>query len=314
MFKKIKRKQQGVNASHKKGFLSVIKYEMLCDKVALISFVFLVALVVLLIISLFVIDENAVINAPLTSRYLWRVNQPPSRYFWLGTDSRGRDGAAMLIIATRNTLIITVLATFISSVFGIIYGLTSGYIGGYIDRFMTGIIDMIMVIPNLVAMIILIRFIGGGFSRNGFVLTISLLAWTGVAKVVRTAVVQEKALDYVVAAKTLGSTSIKIIFKKLLPNLSTVIIASIVLNAAHIIIAESVLAFFTLGDNPTIFVNFAGSPPTLGALLVSTGHTYVLRYRWWRWVPSMMAIVLVMFSIHNIGNMLSRAADAGRRG
>lgn len=291
--------------------LSMIKRELRRDKIALISLIFLVVLVAFLIISSFFIDEYAVLNPPFTSRYLWRTNLPPSLTFLLGTDDRGRNGVFTLIIATRQTLTIAATATILSSVLGIIYGLLSGYLGGRVDRFMNGFVDMITVIPNLIMIVILIGFFGGFTARN-FVLTLSLLAWTSVAKVVRARVIQEKNLDYVVASKTLGSQHFKIIFKKILPNINTVVTASVILNAVTIIIAEAALAFFSFRETP--LVSFSDTNPTLGTLLSTTVFSHILRFRWWRWTPAATMIVLIIFSISMIGNMLNKAANAGERG
>lgn len=302
--------------SSKNGTVTIIKHELIRDKLALLSFIFIVLLVLFLIASLFFVDTNAVLHSRLD---LTRLHQPPSHNYWLGTDQQGRDGVAMLIIATRNTLAITFLATAFSSTFGIIYGLISGYIGGIVDQIMSSVIDIITSIPNLIAMLLLINFFGGAFNLQIFILVLSILSWTNVARVIRTRVIQEKEREYVIAAKTLGTTHFKIMFKKLIPNLSTIIITSIVLNAVSIIIIEAGIAFFNFqasfigGPLPSVLAAFSGDTPTLGTLLVSTGYTHILRFRWWRWVPATVVIVLLMFSINVVGNMLNRAADKEQR-
>ena len=316
MFEKFGKKKFETNISRKNGTFSMIKHQLLGDKIALVSIVFLTVLFLFLILSFFIIDADLILNA---RRDLTIIHRPPSRAFWLGTDERGRDGLAMLVIATRNTLMITLLATMISSVFGVMYGLFSGYVGGLVDRLMNSIIDVISSIPNLILMLLIINFIGGSFSVKGFIFTLSVFAWTNVARVVRARVIQERELEYVIASKTLGTSQLRIIFKKLIPNLSTVIIASVVLNAGNIIIIEAGLAFFNFqagfagGPLPNLLVQFSDQTPTLGTLLVSTGYTHILRFRWWRWVPAMVVIVLVMFSINSLGNMLNRTTDVTKR-
>lgn len=302
--------------SSKNGTVALIKHELVRDKLALFSFIFITALLLFLLASWFFIDANAVLHSRLD---LTRLHQPPSNYYWLGTDHRGRDGVAMLIIATRNTLAITFLATAISSVFGIAYGLISGYIGGIVDQLMSSVIDIITSIPSLIAMLLLINFWGGSFTLPVFILVLSVLSWTSAARVIRTRVIQEKSREYVIASKTLGTKHFKIMFKKIIPNLSTIIITSIVLNAVSIIIVEAGIAFlnfqasFVGGPLPSALAAFSADTPTLGTLLVSTGYTHILRYRWWRWVPATVVIVLLMFSINIIGNMLNRVADKEQR-
>jgi len=312
MSRKSQKKHQQASMHPKNTTFNIIKRELLRDKLALGSFIFLATVIVLLIISLFIIDEAETLQITLRGN-LDRLNQAPSRYFWLGTDARGRDGVALLMIAARNSLTITILTTLISSSFGIVYGLISGYTGRRIDRLMMGIIDIITVIPNLITMIVLLGFLGG-FSTLGTVVAISLLAWTGIARVVRAKLIQEKELEYIQASKTLGTPHIKIIFQKLVPNLSTTIIASIALNATSIIIMETGLAFFELvGDLPAGLVRFPADTPSLGTLIAVTGYMHVLRSRWWLWVPPTVLVALIIFSINSIGNMLSRAADARQR-
>ena len=293
--------------------LTVIKRELLRDKIALVSVVFLLVLAVVLVVSVFTIDEYAIFEIRVRDRML-RANLPPSSYFRLGTDGSGQDVLTLLIIATRNSLTITIFATLISSVLGVIYGMISGYTGGAVDNIMNGVVDAITSIPILISLIILVNFFGG-FTPWNFILTISLLAWTSVAKVVRARVLQEKNLEYVMASKTLGTTNLTIIFKKLIPNISTVIIGSLLLNAAAIIIMETSLAFFLVNAPPrsNLPVNFVGSGPTLGTILSLTGYPNILRFRWWQWVPATMMITLIMYSINSIGNALNRAADTSRR-
>jgi len=298
--------------TNKNSSLAIIKKELLQDKIALASVAFLLVLTVVLIISVFTVDLDALFEVRVRYR-MQQMNLPPSREFWLGTNRSGVDVFSLLLIATRNSLIFTVLATIFSSIIGVVYGLISGYLGGRVDNFMNTIIDLVTSIPNLLALMILISFFGGLTWRN-FILTISLIAWTGVAKVVRASVIKEKNLDYIVASKTLGTPHLKIIFKKLLPNLSTVIIAATTINAVAIVIMETSLTFFNIGTSgpgsQTVYTS--GFPQTLGSVLSLTGYTYILRSRWWIWVPAAMMVVLIMFSINSIGNMLTHASDVNR--
>jgi len=304
MFEKSRRKHQEVSAHQKDTVLNIIKREMLRDKVALASFILIVSVMIVIIIVPFTIDQEVEVWGSFGFLNPERINQAPSRYFLLGTDSRGRDGVILLIIAARNSLIITVLVTLISSVFGIVYGLISGYIGGRIDSFMMSIIDGISILPNLILMVILLAILGG-FSIFTYTAMLSILAWVGVAKMVRTRLIQEKEFEYIKVSKTLGTSHLKIIFHHLLPNLSTIIIASMTLNAVGVIGMETGLSFIGLG--------FPIEMPSLGTLIATTRYMHILRFRWWVWTPSVVLIVLIMFSINSIGNMLSRAADARQR-
>ena len=288
-----------------KNTFNMIKRELMKDKIALISCIFMILLVVVIFIVSLIYDSTEVLQTNFT---LGSWNQPPSRYHWLGTDHIGRDGLLLLIFAARNALMIVALTTLISGFIGIIYGLISGYIGGFVDNVMMRIVECITVLPNL--LIILVVILIDGYTIARFILVTSLLTWTSIAKTVRTKLVQEKELDYIEASRTLGTSHIKIIFHHLLPNLSTVMIASITINAVSIVGIEAGFSF--------LFQNFLGDPaqlinPSLGALVSTTWQIIVLRFRWWIWVPALMLIMLIMFSINNIGEMLSRAADSRQR-
>ena len=305
MFNKIRKKPQEVSTHEKETTLNIIKREMLRDKVALSSFIFIAIVILFLTIGSLVIDQAEVLQRDFS--LIGNNNQAPSINHILGTDGGGRDGFRVLIIAARNSLVITILATLISSVFGIIYGLISGYVGGRVDSFMMRIIEGISILPNIVILITLIAVMGGVGVISIFTYTvmISLVAWLGIARMVRTRLIQEKELEYIQASKTLGTPHIKIIFHQLLPNLSTIIIASMTLSAVSIIGMETGISFLGFG--------FPIEMPSLGTLLASARTPVVLRFRRWNWIPATVLITLIMFSINNVGNMLSRAADARQR-
>jgi len=294
---KLRGKYQEVN-EHQTA-LNIIKREMELDKIALSSFIFIVAIIILVFAASFVIDQTDALRFDLGM-----VNLAPSINHIFGTDNFGRDGFLMLIVAARNTLTITVLVTLISSAFGVIYGLISGYVGGRIDNFMMRIVDGMSILPNVVIMIAFVAIIGR-FSLFTFTVLMSLLTWTAPAKMVRAKLIQEKELEYIQASLTLGTSHFKIITNQLLPNLSTIIIASIVVNAVGIIGIEAGISFIGFGFPPEM--------PSLGTLVSEARRVHVMTNRWWSWVPATSLIVLILFSINNIGNMLNRATDARQR-
>lgn len=301
MFDKLKGRVTSKNA------LNIIKREIKQDKIALVSLVFMILLVVIIILFSFIFNPSDVfqIDHDFTLDGWEGWNQPPSRHHLLGTDERGRDVLLLLIFAARNALMIVTLTTLISSIIGIIYGLISGYIGGFIDNVMMRIAECIAIFPNLV--IILIVILIRGYSVTSFIIVTALLSWTSIAKVVRTRLVQEKELDYIQASRTLGTSHFKIIIHQLLPNLSSVVIAGIALNAVSITGIEAGLSFLLTSflDDTIQFVN-----PSLGTLVSAAMHMIVLRFRQWIWMPPLVLIGLIMFSINNIGEMLSRASDS----
>jgi len=295
------RKTHSIKIDKSSRTFNIIKREIMKDKLALASFLFISALIIFLIITFFVVDQAEVFQVNFEPG---RFNQRPSLNHLLGTDARGRENIMILIVAARNSLTVTILATLISSVFGTIYGLISGYFGGRIDSFMMGIVDSISTIPNVILLIILLGILGE-FSIFTYTMMLSFAAWLGIAKVVRARLIQEKELEYIQASITLGTSHVRLIFFHLLPNLSTTIIAGIVLNAVAVIGMEAGLSFLGFG--------FPVDMPSLGTLVASARTFTVLRFRWWDWMPATVLIALIMFSINNVGNMLSRAFDARQR-
>jgi len=308
MSKKLHRKYQKMGSHQKNTTFSIIKREMLRDKLALGSFIFIVALSIFVIISAFIIDQMGGLQNNFTRGMIYR---PPSIPHLFGTDGRGRSVFWQVIIATRNSFSLIIPATLVSSTFGIAYGLISGYTGGRIDNIMMRFIDCILILPNLILIIALIPMMGGT-SMFTFVMLVSLFTWMQTAKMVRVRIIQEKELEYIHASKTLGTSAFKIIVYQLLPHLNTVIIASITLNIVSIIGIEAALSFL---QATALSESFTLLPvtPTLGSLVGTARDMGILRFREWMWMPAGLLIAVLVFSINNIGNMLNRAFDPRQR-
>lgn len=235
---------------------------------------------------------------------LFAINEPPSDQFILGTDYGGRDVFGQLIIGTRNSLAIGFLVTVISGVFGIAFGVVSGYFGGHIDNFMMRIIDFFMVLPFLMIIIVFVTMTPS-YDIFTFAVIMAAFNWMGIARLIRSKALQEKELDYAQASKTLGSSNFSIIFKQVLPNITSLIIVTMTLNLAQNIGIESGLSFLGFG--------FPEDTPSLGTLLAYATNPQTLEFRWWIWVPAAVLILLLMLSVRNVGEALRRAADARQR-
>ena len=277
----------------------IVWRELVRDKVALISLIFLVLITVFVYgISLF-LDQDEIVTVDL-----FAIHQPPSSEFWLGTDYGGRDIFGQLIIGTRNSLSIGILVTLMTGVIGIIFGLVSGYFGGTIDNIMMRIVDFFMILPFLMIVIVFVAIVRK-YSILSFSLIMTAFLWMGKARLIRSKTLQERELDYVQASKTLGSSNFKILFTQVLPNLSSIIIVAMTLNLAANIGLESGLSFLGFG--------FPESTPSLGTLVSYARNPQTLQDRWWIWVPASLLILVLMLSINNVGQALKRATDARQR-
>lgn len=278
---------------------SIIWREIVRDKLAFISLVFLTLIMVFVYgVSLF-LDQKEIVTVDLFS-----IHKPPSAEFWLGTDYGGRDVFGQLIIGTRNSLSIGILVTVMTGIIGITVGLVSGYFGGKIDNIAMRIVDFFMILPFLMIVIVFVS-VSPKYTILTFSLIMTAFLWMGKARLIRSKTLQETELDYVQASKTLGSSNLKIMFTQVLPNLSSIIIVSMTLSLAANIGLESGLSFLGFG--------FPESTPSLGTLVSYARNPQTLEYRWWIWLPASLLILVLMLSINNVGQALKRATDARQR-
>ena len=168
--------------------------------------------------------------------------------FIFGTDIYGRDLFSRIILGTRVSLSIGLMAVFISNFIGIILGLISGYYGGYIDKVIVWIINIFWSIPTLLLVIALSLALGKGFWQ--VYIAIGLSIWVDVARLVRGKVISEKNKDYIFASKVLGYNDIKILINNILPNIISPILIFSAANFASSILLESGLSFLGIGSQP----------------------------------------------------------------
>lgn len=280
------------------GF-SIIWRELVRDKLALISLIFLVLITVFVYGTSLILDEKEIVKVDLFS-----IHEPPNDEFILGTDYGGRDIFGQLIIGTRNSLSIALIVTVATGIIGVFFGLLSGYFGGHIDNLMMRILDFFMILPFTMIVIAFVAIVPK-YSVITFSAIMTAFLWMGIARLIRSKALQEKELDYIKASKTLGTSNLKIIFKHLLPNCSSIIIVNMTINLAANIGLESGLSFLGFG--------FPESTPSLGTLLSYATNPQTLEYRWWVWVPASVLILLLMLCVNNVGQALKRATDARQR-
>lgn len=286
------------NYSHQTT-IQIIKRELIKDKAAMTSLIVLVLIIIASIVIPLLIDQAAAFR--VNPRML---NTPPSAEHVLGTDDAGRDVFAFLVVGARNSLAVGFLVTLISGVFGIIYGLISGYFGGRVDNVMMRIAEFFSILPFLVLVITFVAIMPQ-YTIFHFALIMSSFLWMGIARMIRARSIQEKELEYIQASKTLGTSNLKIIFRELFPNVSTIMIANMTLNMAGNIGIEVGLTFLGFG--------FPFETPSLGTLLSAARNPVIMQLRWWIWVPALILVLAIMLSINSLGRMLNRATDSRLR-
>ncbi|RKJ66063.1 ABC transporter permease, partial [Butyricicoccus sp. 1XD8-22] len=217
--------------------MEVIMREFKKDRLALFSFIAMIVVISVVFVWSIFIDQESLMRVSLKDRFA-----PPGENFLLGADSGGRDILGQLIIGARNSLGIAIAITFITGCFGVIIGLVCGYFGGWIDQIVMRIIDFFVTIPSLMLIIVFITIIPK-YTIFSFILIMSLFLWTGTARVVRSKALSESKRDYVLASKTLGTNDLIIIFREIVPNLSSILIVELTLNFAGNVGIETGLTY-----------------------------------------------------------------------
>ena len=230
-----------------------------------------------------------------------------------GTDSAGRDYAIRVVYGARISLLVGFFAAIIVLIIGVIYGSIAGYFGGKVDLFMMRIVDIIYSLPDML-MIILLSVVlnevlgpkieGTSLAKMGtdmlsIFIVFALLYWVGMARLVRGQILSIKQNEYVLAARSIGSSPWRIIKKHLLPNSMSVIIISTALQIPSAIFTESFLSFLGLGVSIPM--------PSLGSL-ASDALSGIYSYPYRLVIPALF-IWLIVLSFNLLGDGLRDAFD-----
>lgn len=218
-------------------------------------------------------------------------------YFWLGTDSLGRDQWTRLWDGTRVSLIIAFVAAFIDLLIGVAYGGISGFYGGKVDTVMQRIVEILVGIPNLVIILLMMLFLKPGIVS--IIIALTITGWTGMARIVRGEILKVKSQEFVLAARTLGTPNGTIIRKHLIPNISGIIIINTMFSIPSAIFFEAFLSFIGLGIAPP--------GASLGSL-IDTGFDNLRLYPYMLIFPAIL-ISVIMIAFNIIGDGLRDAFD-----
>ena len=232
-----------------------------------------------------------------------RINNQPEKYiqkkiFYFGTDKYGRDLLSRLIIGTRISFFIGFIAVFISLSIGITLGAIAGYFGGKIDQLIMWVINITWSIPTLLLVIAITLALGKGYWQ--VFIAVGLTMWVEVARVVRGQVMSAKQQQYVEAAKVLGFSNLRIIFRHILPNIMAPVIVISAANFAAAILIESGLSFLGIGAQPPT--------PSWGAM-IKNHHNYIILGKPYLALVPGLAIMLLVMAFMLIGNTLRDSLD-----
>jgi ABC-type dipeptide/oligopeptide/nickel transport system permease subunit len=225
----------------------------------------------------------------------------PDAEHWLGTDQIGRDQLSRLLVGTRFTLAMTAMAVGLSVLLGATLGLVAGFFGGRIDAAITGLVDLLLTVPNLILAIAIASVIGAGMT--GLVIATTSSFVPGIARLIRGRVLEIREEEYVQAAITVGMRDARVILRHVLPNAVTVIVIEASLVAGQAVLVGTALGFLGLGVQPPA--------PEWGTML-GAGREFLDVAPHLVVLPG-IAISLLIFGFNMLGDGLRDALDPHAR-
>lgn len=228
------------------------------------------------------------------------LNSPPSLKHPFGTDSTGYDTLAQVLRGTQRSLEIALFVALVATAVGTTYGAISGYYAGRVDNLMMRFVDLVLTLPTIaVAALLGHNFGGGGAGWLLIAVILAGLGWAGVARVVRGVMLSLREKEFVEAARALGASDRRVIFRHLLPNALGPIIVNVTIAVAVAILAETALSFVGFGVQ---------APDTSLGLLIAQNQTAASTRPWLFYFPGLF-IIIIALSVNFIGDGLRDAFD-----
>ncbi len=257
-----------------------------------------------LIVNKYVDDETSVAQTYAITQIIG--NQPTStlpnyfitKKYYLGTDKFGRDILSRLIIGTRVSLAVGLIAVIISLTLGIILGALAGYYRGWVDEVIMWLVNVTWSIPTLLLVFAFTMALGKGFWQ--IFIAVGLTMWVSVARLIRGQIIAIKQLEYVQAARALGFSDARIITKHILPNIMGPVLVIGASNFATAIIIEAGLSFLGIGIQP---------PQPSWGLMIKENYNFIITHHAMLALAPGIAIMLLVLAFNLLGNGLRDAVD-----
>ena len=275
----------------KKNFYSESFQRFCKNKVAVVSALILVSLIVICFIAPLITSydpEKQVLSERLLS---------PSLKHWWGTDQYGRDIFTRCVYGCRVSLSVGIISQLIATIIGYFMGVTAGYVGGKTDDAISFVMQVFSSFPFLLFAMALMYALGPGITN--LYISLGLLSWASTAKLIRGQVMQLKGQEYIQACKVDGGSTLRIILKHLLPNCIPMLIVSITLGIPSAILSEASLSYLGLG---------VPSPKPSWGSMIAESQNFIRSNTYYSLFPGLCIIVTVM-AFNMMGDGLRDALD-----
>jgi len=271
--------------------------ELWSDKAGLLGLTVIVLIVVGAIFAPWLAPHD-----PNEQSLLNRLTPPFQTWEYpLGTDSLGKDELSQLLFGARTSLVVGAAVVLFSGTVGIVLGLFAGYRGGRWDSIVMRAVDVQVAFPGLLLALIILAVVSP--SLESLIIVLALNGWMVYARITRGIVLQAKETPYVEAAEIVGCKSRRVVFRHILPNLTSPLLTLAVLEFARIVLAEAALSFLGLGIQP---------PEVSWGLMVATGRDYLFT-AWWVATWPGIAISVLVLAVNLFASWLRVAADPQQR-
>ena len=228
--------------------------------------------------------------------------EPPSARHWMGTDNLGRDVAQRLVQGTRIAFHVGIVTSLIAIPLGVLLGLLGGYCGGKVDSLVVWLCATVASMPGLLFILAISLVVGQGLL--GIYMGIGLTTWGGTCRIIRAEVMKHRDRAYVQAAKTLGYSAARIMFRHILPNV------------AHIILIQFSIRFPS-AVSTEVFISFLGigvqGEPSWG-VMINNARTRLWQGVWWEMTFTTLAIFVLVLAFNHIADHLRDRLDPALRG
>ncbi len=282
------------------GFAARMVRMLLADKFALCAAIFLLVVLILAIIGPSWLGELA------TKQNLRGRNAAPFDWergwvWWMGADALGRPLLARIIVATQNTLMVAAGAVALSAVVGTLLGLVAGFSSPRVNQVIMRLADVIMSFPSLLIAVIVLYILGSSILNLMLVLAITRIPVY--LRTTRAEVLEIRERMFVQAARVMGASSKRILFRHILPVVLPTLTTLATLDFAYVMLAESALSFLGIGIQP---------PEITWGLMIAQGRQYLTNAWWLSFWPG-LAIILTTMSLNLLSNWLRIALDPVQR-